>query len=436
MALEEIIAAIPSMPDAHRLHHYSPSTAGDLAMDLLLKHPHSRGTTIDEAKNLVSILAAGDTGVQTPYMLEGRPAGIIGHPGTWISTGQGKAPMFHLSPNVPGIHPRDDMPVDPTVKDRITSEIVARIQAMGVDASGFDVVRIERAAFAGDDVVVFRTQATEKGEDSFSGFFSHLAPPYSPGVNKSLDHGARTVLAHIAHGDEIRRRIDRLRTKVEKRFQPLGSRIGDTVLISVESDASGLKHVHVATDITILDDAFNHMRVFLHMSDPHKTGNGEFDGYRIHYRDLRRRLRLLAGRSPMDAYSICPIVARSYAMLSPDEAMRKAEEIREAIRNAASGQDGNGARISFKDGTLLDTVYLSEGVTYRNRSLMANGHRLPETVLTALVGRPMQDVHPDARLDGLVIKAAKIDGKGRLVVTSHPMDPIPLRPLLDQMAPA
>lgn len=432
MTLDDIIAAIPGMEHAETPHRYSPTSCGDVARQLLLLHPQATRSSLEEVRELVRQIATMDANVHRPYFLEGRAAGNIGGPGTWISTGHAGSLMLSLSPNVSEIYDADRRPVDPTVVERVTAEIGARIETMGGDPSAFRILRMGRSDFAGDDIVHFATEATESGEDSFSGFFSHLTAPYSPGVQRSLDAGAATVLAHSRHAGEIRRRTAAMRDAIAERFAPIGSTIGETLLVSVEADATGLLHVHTATHMTALGPALTWTNVMLRMGDPHQVGAGEFDGFQQHYKDTRRRQKLMAGREPMDVYTVCPVVARSLAMMNGDEASENARRIRDVVRGKEDDtRQGQGK--DFADGKLLDTVRLSGNATFRKNTLMVKGTVLPDTVLAALEGRSISDVHSDPRLEGLIVQKAKMDSKGRLVVTVVPPTGVPLRPLLEAL---
>lgn len=430
MNSEEIAEVITRAPGANLPHRHMPASAGEAARQLLAYHPRSGEATADDIREIVRLLGEPDNGVHTPYTIGDMPAGMMGHPGTWISTGPAGCPQLQLSATIPLLYPQDAPAPDTTLLDRLAVELKPLVEALGGDPEAIRLLDRTRGEFSGDDIVAFATDATESGRDTFSGFFSHNRPPYFPGVQRSLDHAASTIVLHQKHGAEIRARITALHAKAVARFEPLGSTVGDATLIGVMPAIRGVDSVEVAIDITILGDTLKPVPVLLRMSDAAQVSKGEFDGYRIHARDLRRRLKLLAGRDPLDVYEVCPVAARSYEGLSGDGAEDKARQIRGVLKGSGGG-DGNGADMT--EGRLLDTVMITDRATFRNRTLMVKGVRYPDSILTALIGRPLTDIIDDPRLEGLTVHKAKTDSKDRLNVTVAATKGVPLRSILERM---
>lgn len=435
MSIDHILASIPSMPGAQEPHCHSPMTAGEVVLQLLAYHPMAQRASMEDVEVLVEDMADVAHPSHRPYQIGGEPAGNIGGPGTWISTGK-KSIMLGLSATMPLVYPQGDVPRDTTLLARLTDDLRRRVAAMGFDPDIVSLLAHGKSVFGDGDTVTFASPATASGEDVFHGHFSHNAAPWTPTGDGNLQAAAETIVAHHVHADEIMRRTHDMRNLVVKRFAPLGSRISDTVLISVTTDKGDLKEVRTTTAVTILGHTYDHVDVMVNMVDPHQVPKGEFDGLRDHSRTMRRRLKTLAGRQPIDAFTICPVTARFYGSLPPDEARGRADAVRRAMKRQSThdARSGNGAE--FADGTLFDTVRLADKVTFRGRSLMAQNLTPPQTVLTALPGRPMTDVVPNPLLEGLTVSAARLDKKGRLIVTANPTTPIPLRALLERMEDA
>jgi hypothetical protein len=436
MALHTIIASLGDMPGADAPHCHAPMTAAEAARQLLEMHPNAERITMEEAETLVFELGEeASNGGHRSYQIGGEPGGNIGGPGTWISTGKGKdRPMLGISATMPLLYPQDAMPVDETLLGRLEDDLRMRVSGLGADPSCVRLVERTPSAFGDGDTIAFATPATPIGTDVFHGHFSHNRAPFSMRGQEILDAAARLIVAHHRHADEIRRRLEEMAALVRRRFDPLGATVGETMLVSVHADDAGLTRVEAATPVTILGHAFEPFDVLVRTNSPHVLPKGEFDGLREHSRTQRRRLKLLAGRRPADAYTVCAITARHYATLEGEEARAKAV----AVRAAADGRVDEGQRhaggIEYVDGMLVDVMRIAEGVTFRNRTLMVQDAVVPQTIMQAIVGRPATDVVDDPRLADLRIVSGRRDKKGRTVFVVDGLKPVPLAPVLERLS--
>lgn len=438
MTLRTIIESLERMPGADAPHCHAPMTAAQTARQLLEMHPNADRITMEEAEALVFELSEeASNGGHRSYQIGGEPGGNIGGPGTWISTGKGKdRPMLGISATMPLLYKQDAMPVDETLLARLEEDLRGRVTAIGGDATFVRLVERTPSAFGDGETIAFATPATPTGTDVFHGHFSHNKAPFSMRGQEILDAAARLIVAHHRHADEIRRRLAEMAVMVRRHFDPLGATVGETMLISVHADDAGLTRIEAATPIKILGHAFEPLDVLVRTNSSHVMPKGELDGLREHSRTQRRRLKLLAGRSPTDAYTICAVTARHYATLKGDEARAKAE----AVRAAADGRVEEGQRhtggIEYVDGMLVDVMRITEGVTFRNRTLMVQDAVVPQTIMQAVVGRPATDVVEDHRLAGLRITSARCDKKGRTVFVVDGLKPVPLAPVLERLEKA
>lgn len=430
-----VLGAIGSMEGADLPHIHAPATVGEIVRQILERHPLRDEITHEDAQAVVRLTAGLDGAHYVPYRIGAKDGGNLAGPGTWASVGKGGAAMLQISGTLPIVFPQDDPAPDHTLLTRAATELRSRIGAIGGDPDDVTLIGATRAAFGGEDVITFATPATPSGTDTFHVHLSHIPGPWSPGIEAALDAAARTIATQHAHAGEIRRRIDVIRQRVTGRFGPMGREIGDTTLLGVDTDDAGVTSVKVATMVMVIGDAFEPRAAFLQMNEPYDVPKGEFDSFRIHSRDTRRRLDMLGGRDPIDAYDMCPVVAKDYAAMEPGRARAKALDVRRAMGGRDREPEGEVAKqgAAFVDGRLTDTVYLKEGVTFRNRTLMARNISPPESVMLNLPGRPLTDVIPDERLEGLVVEKAKIDSKGRLSVTIRPVPGVPLRATLESM---
>jgi hypothetical protein len=430
-----VLDAIGSMEGADLPHIHAPATVGEIVRQILERHPLLDEITHEDAEQVVRLTAGLDGAHYVPYRIGAKDGGNLAGPGTWASVGKGGAAMLQISGTLPIVFPQSDPAHDHTVLERAATELRSRIQAIGADPDDVNLLTVTRAAFGGEDVITFATPATPNGTDSFHVHLSHIPGPWSPGIEAALDAAARTIVTHHTHAGEIRRRIELIRDKVVQRFGGMGREVGDTTLLGVETDADGVASVKVATMVMTIGDAFEPRPAFLQMSEPVDIAKGEFDSFRTHSRNIRRRLQMLEGREAVDAYTMCPVVARDYARMDPARAAAKALDVRRAMAGRDGDPDDDTAKqgASFVDGRLTDTVRLGEEVTFRNRTLMARNIAPPESVMMNLPGRQLTDVVPDDRLEGLIVDKARIDSKGRLTVTIRPVPGVPLRAMLESM---
>lgn len=428
-----VLDAIASMKGADLPHIHAPTTVGDIVRQLLERHPLVDEITHEDARRIVAQTAALDGANYAVYRIGEKDGGNLAGPGTWASVGKGGEAMYQISGTVPLLYPQSDPAVDPTLLERATADLRVRVKAMGGDPDWVRLLDAGRAAFGGEDVIGFATPATPTGRDEFHVHFSHIKSAWTPGIEKSMQAAAASIVNQHRHADDIARRIDLLRRQVLERFGELGREVGETTLIGVEGGDDGITSVKVATRVVMIGNAFEPRDTFIPMADPYNLAKGDFDAFHIHSRDTRRRLGMLAGRAPLDAYTMCPVVARDYAVMDRDRIASKATDVRRAMggRDAEGPEGRQGA--DFIDGRLNDTVYIGDTVTFRNRTLMARGIVPPDSVMMSLPGRPLTDVVPDARLEGLIVDKAKIDSKGRLTVTIKPVPGVQLRPVLEAM---
>ena len=428
-----ILETVASLEGADLPHIHAPTTVGDVVRQILARHPLLPHASVEDARRMVAIVAGLDGAHHVHYGIGDRDGGNLGGTGSWASVGKGGAAMLSISGTLPLVYPQSDPPEDPTLLDRAAEELRRRVGEISGDPSWVRLLHADKAAFGGEDRITFATPATPGGTDTFHVHLSHIAPPFTAGIERNLDEAAATIVAQHVHADEIRARIDRIRERVERRFHALGMDVGETVLLGVETADGDVASVKAATEVTILGDAFERKTAFLQMSAPESLAKGEFDAFRVHSRDTARRLRTLAGRDPVDACTMCPVAARDYASMDAAAARAKAAEVRRMMdgRHQVPRDEKQGP--DFHDGRLADTVFLAQGVTFRNRTLMAKGMQPPESVMMNLPGRPLTDVVDDARLAGLVVDKARIDSKGRLTVTVHGVPGVPLRPVLEAM---
>lgn len=435
MTLRTIIDSLEGMPGADAPHCHAPMTAAQAVRQLLEMHPNADRITMEEAEALVFEMGEeASNGGHRSYQIGGEPGGNIGGPGTWISTGKGRdRPMLGISATMPLLYRQDAMPVDETLLARLEDDLRGRVEAIGGDPSYVRLLERMPAVFGDGDTISFATPSTPTGTDVFHGHFSHNKAPFSMRGQEILDAAARLIVAHHRHADEIGRRLAEMAALVRGRFDPLGATVGDTTLVSVHADDAGLTRVEAATPVTILGHAFEPLDVLVRTNSPHVLPKGEFDGLREHSKTQRRRLKLLAGRIPADAYTVCAVTARHYATLEGDEARAKAV----AVRAAADGRVDEGQRhtggIEYVDGMLVDVMRITEGVTFRNRTLMVQDAVVPQTIMQAIVGRPATDVVDDPRLTDLHIVSARRDKKGRTVFVVDGLKPVSLAPVLDRL---
>ena len=423
-ALRVTIAASPGA-DARHIH--SPQTVGEVVARLLAVHPWASRATTGEIEALVEATAELDGRSQVAYALGGRKAGMLGGPGTWIGIEPTRSNL-DLSHYVPDLYPAGDPPVDPTIMARLAGELAPRVAALGGDPDAVELLEPTRGAFSGEDVVRI---ATANGPmPAFAGHLAHIRPPYSPSTCRSLDAAAQSVVTHQRHGAAIARRVADVAARIAKRFGPLARHIGETEVIGVEQEGDDAA-IETATLIDVPDDRLMPSRVLLRMRDPYVRDAQSFDGFRRHSREAKRRLATLGGRAPIDAWTVCGVVARHYASLPQAEARAKAAAIREIESGARDNDDGRSGP-DFKDGRLEDTVPLGGETTYRGISLMTR-HALPDAVMLALAGRPLTDLVDDPHLAGIAVEQARRDSKGRLIVRTTRLDPVPLRPILEAM---
>lgn len=428
-----VLDAIADMEGAELPHIYCPTSVGDVVRQILAQHPLLPEASRDDARRMIAIVAGLDGAHHVHYGIGERDGGNLAGPGTWASVGKGGQAMLNISGTVPLVYPQASPPADPTLLERAAEELRRRVAAAGGDPAWVVLTGSGKADFGGEDRIEFSTPATPSGTDTFHVHLSHIRPPFSPGIERALDAAARAIIDQRRHPAEIRRRLERIQVLVRKRFGDLGMDVGDTLLLGVEADDTGVVSVKAATPVTILGDAFERRQAFLQMSEPPSRTQGEFDGFRVHSRHTRRLLELLGGRDPLDVYTMCPIAARDYAALRGEEARAKAADVRRAMqgRHDDAHDDKQGA--DFIEGRLSDTVYLAHGVTFRGRRLMARNIAPPESVLASLPGRPVTDIIDDPRLEGLIIEKVRVDSKGRLSVTTSQPSSVPLRAVLEAM---
>jgi len=431
---------VADFPFADQPHHYAGMTCGDIAEQLLAIHPRADEATEAEVETLVAKIALVGSELDA-YWIGGRSGGQIGSTGTWISyaTAKGGSRIMHLSPYHNGLIDPDSPPEDPTVLERVRVEL-ERLSDEFAGASGERIpiptlLRRDVDAFSGKHDKIFHV--APGGEDSFWGSFSHVPLParHSPAVTKSLSDAFAQIRVQHRHWARIETAIAQTAERARKRFEWLGASTGDTHLISVEeTDDGDIGSVATTTVLTVLGDQLRPMDVMLNLRNPPRVDKGEMDGWRVHGRDHKRRAKILDGRDPVDAITVCPLLMRTIASLRPGQ--------RHILRNAllhAAGEirfgpeeeelEGIAQGIGIKDGHIVGTVEMPRG-TWRGRTLQVPQTVLPQTILMALAGKPFSAVIEDPRLDGFVVEKASCDAKGRLNVVMSPMPGVPLRDAL------
>lgn len=419
---------ITALPFADQPHRYAGATCGHLAQQLIEVHPRGNEATETEIADIIKALS-GNLPDKMHYDIGGRIGGDIGTLGTWIcvKTDKEKNCIYTLSPFYAGLIAPGPTPEDTTVLERLRIDLERRAE-QHYEQTGEKVkiprlLRREDDAFTRYDKIIYEAPG---GEDSFSGNFSHIPLPatHSISTNNALKRAFEQIVLHRRHWAEIEFRIKANADRARARFEKIGASISRTHLINVEQDADHkLSSISTVTALHVLGDTLSPYTVMLTLRNPPRVDPGEIDGMRVHTRDHNRRMKILAGREPSDAITVCPVIYRNINTLRP---MQKAL-LRQALMKVAGLQkfgpeDEEMEKIvrglDIKDGHIVGTVDMPRGA-WRNKTLQVPGMTLPHTVLDALVDRPFSAVIEDERLEGFVIARASCDAKGRLNVVKQ-----------------
>lgn len=426
---------IQAMPHATTPHRYAAMTCGDIAAQVIAIDPCGDQATEEEIRDLVAAIASPTE--TTSYKIGGRFRGGLGGNGAWISIDRDHAPpkTILLSPFHNGLIDPDHPPRDTTVLGRVRTEL-ERLSEKFAANSGERIpiprlLRHEIDLVSGKRDLIFHE--APGGEDHFDGTFSHIPLPaaHSPAVTNSLEKAFDQMRTQHRHWAHIETAIEWNARRARKRFEAMGAVVGATHLISVETTPDdGVGSVATTTVLDVLGDDLRPHTVMLNLRNPPRIDRGEIDGWRVHARDHRRRQRILAGREPVDAITVCPVLVRSV----PDMAPGHSTLLQDALRCIALGRRGPSEAqmdeavrgLAIRDGHITGTIAMAGG-TWRGRNLQVPGTILPDTVLAALAGRPASAVTEDPRLHDATIERAWCDGRGRLNVAMETMPGVPVR---------
>lgn len=431
---------IAGLPHSDKPHRYGAMTCGDIAAQLLAIHPRAAEATEGDVRDLVAALAEQGPNL-VEYRIGGQVGGQLGQPGTWVgvATGPGMQRIMHLSPFHNDLIDPDRPPDDPTVMDRVRHEL-ERLSDVFAANSG-ERIPIPRLLRHQKDITTNRYDLifheAPGGDDHFHGSFSHVALPatHSMAVTNCLDQAFDQIRTQHRHWTRIEAAIAENASRARRRFEAMGAVVGGTHLVSIDKTLNeSLGNVLTTTELDVLGDNLRPRTVMLNLRNPPRVDKGEIDGWRVHARDHRRRQRILAGRDPADAITVCPILARSIPRMTPAHQTL----LQDALRCIALGRKGPSEAqtddavrgLTIRDGHIIGTVAMAGG-TWRGRTLQVPGVTLPDTVLTALAGRPMTAVTEDPRLEGATVARAWCDAKGRLNVAMETMPGVPVRDAID-----
>ena len=423
-----------------RPHKHSAASVGRLLEQVLVHHPRAGQATQAEAQALVDLLATNHSDVRY-YQFGGKPAGRVGGPGTWIDMmpdhvhSAGQQCTWHTSPFVEDMFPVNAPVPDPTVLERVAQELVeaqAAITEPGQTPIPIPrLLRAERDTSSGYDIIVYEASG---GEDRFTGWYSHIVLSgkrsiTSPKQKAVITETLARMRLHHEQGNAIADGIAHNVTRARTRFEAIGAQIGETLLVSIELDDHGkVSSVATTTAIHTLGDTLSPRPVMLTLRHPPRVDKGEIDGWRVHARDHRRRSAILAGRKPLEAITVCPVLASTIRDLAPDQRRRVRIALEAVAAGTQEGADpdvGDAIRgVSIRDGRITASVAMTKG-TWRGRTLQVPGVSPPDTMLLALSGRPMSTVLDEPKVADMIIERASNDGKGRLnvVVEEQPGTP-------------
>lgn len=384
------------MPLADVRHKVAPQTLGELASEII--RLISVIPSAEEIDQLLKCLGNADN--QEIGVLEMKMGDVpikIGIPGTWLSVNH---KGYRFSPYVAGVLDSNNMPVDPTVADRIAEMLRTLIAKKGGDPQWVQNVTAAPDTFSKEcDKIEYDCPCAPSGRHWFIGSFSHNEV-FSPGNQVRLESVADEIILQNREADQVRSKIAFIRNEIVEKYTPMGMAVGETHLIGVEEN-NGEIIVETATHVETIGQALEHTYNLIARRHPHALSYGEVDMFKRAANRTKKALAILNGRNRFEAMTVCSIFARYACSLAAGEREKKITQIKKAIEGKNESEE-----VYCQMGVLVGNAPISDNITYYPGRLKIKDLDLPFSILSTLSGKDVQQLVRHPFLKGAKIKKA------------------------------
>ena len=423
---DELDAAIAAHPAATTVPGWRTDDVATVTRDLIAAHGGFVATTGAEVAALMALIAVSGEEYGTQRIKVGGVEVKVG--GREIHAGK---ECYQSSGRIPGLFRRGDMPKDKGVHARALVHINETLRTMGREASALDTREPEDNHKSDFQTTIITIATPERSGETYElhGHFAHRG-------EVEFDRSAQDIARLIAARSDHRAEVEAMRRGIE---EDIGARIAK--VDSMRVVGSGFQ---IDTWRTLRKGEFaGTANADVEMLGPRLTPQTVRIGRSDEYRQLKRvttlhraHQRQRGDKEADEALQCDPILANAILGLDPRYAADLLAEMESLLRgrgrNPTNPRLRRIANLSVHRGIIRAPVTLGAKIRHHRDHIQAKPIRaVPETMLTAMPGRPMREVLDHPWLEGLTILRASVNSYG---LRLRPAETgVPLAPALDAL---